>query len=937
MANRINYFLSYMRQGITTLAEHDLVPGKRMTIPVNLSLSTSNDNDDTSINDTVEKQITLFGPGDLLGINENLISRIAPATNTNNFEPALTPFIEFSEPDFLWRFSSLQTPDKKNWIPWITLIILKTENGKEEGEFVKVQQTDKLLPPTIQLKPNTILPDLKESWRWAHVHQLDIAVSSPEQISKIFKSAPGKAVCRLLSPRKLKPQVKYHAFLVPAFKIGAEAAMGITNGVEDRTLLTWEHPAAGTGIVLPYYFDWEFGTGTEGGFEFLVKKLKPTELENMGTRSIDCSNPGYGMEEEGLELKLEAALKSLDTDIQPWGMDSTDESDPLSKEKQEALANLLNKREEKIERENGETETRLRVTPPVYGEWYAAMEGVSLKVNPQNRSHWLDELNLDFRHRAAAGLGVQFIKDNQENLMKAAYEQLSKVKHVNQELNLGRFGREVSTAMYNRLNRMDPTQLFKIALPVQNKTTYQPGKTIGSFLANSSITNNLFKVKANKYFSKMKVSEANQAFKPVNNSQLVSSGFTVLGMKNPQHKFDTKISKAVKAAEVEIWPADMVQKTISSLDPKATIESRMGNRIARFRRIEKAATTPDASEDVLHPIKWYPEFHRPMYHFLRDLSQEYILPGLENVPQNTVGLLQTNRRFIEAFMVGLNHEMASELRWREFPTDLRGSYFRSFWDTSIYSVDDNEKELFFKTNVAKKLLEEIHTKYGDNYDTLPNIEATYHIGDPNDIEKEIADTYESAMEKWLLTRDEDKDVEKLSDWERNSRLGDNPVKGKLNNQEENQNQLVLLVRGELLQKFSNTLIYLVKKKPDGKPELSLNSSRTHPIFEGALPPDIVFIGFQINKTQAADYFVVFEERMTELRFGLDEPGEGSSPGTDENNFSWAHFPNLTGEGYLDGLQPTIFSEKWNDAAYISKVMLQKQVRAAIELETLIPE
>src|SRR5690606_22224170 len=216
--------------------------------------------------------------------------------------------------------------------------------------------TDKLLPPTIQLKPNTILPDLKESWRWAHAHQLDIAVSSPEQISKIFKSAPGKAVCRLLSPRKLKPQVKYHAFLVPAFKIGAEAAMGITNGVEDRTLLTWEHPAAGTGIVLPYYFDWEFGTGTEGGFEFLVKKLKPTELENMGTRSIDCSNPGYGMEEEGLELKLEAALKSLDTDIQPWGMDSTDESDPLSKEKQEALANLLNKREEKIERENGETE-----------------------------------------------------------------------------------------------------------------------------------------------------------------------------------------------------------------------------------------------------------------------------------------------------------------------------------------------------------------------------------------------------------------------------------------------------------------------------------------------------------------------------------------------------------------------------------------------------
>ena len=33
-------------------------------------------------------------------------------------------------------------------------------------------------------------------------------------------------------------------------------------------------------------------------------------------------------------------------------------------------------------------------------------------------------------------------------------------------------------------------------------------------------------------------------------------------------------------------------------------------------------------------------------------------------------------------MVGLNHEFARELLWREFPTDQRGSYFRQFWDPS---------------------------------------------------------------------------------------------------------------------------------------------------------------------------------------------------------------------------------------------------------------
>ena len=937
MANRINYFLPYMRQGITTLAAHDQVPGKRMTIPVKLTIIASNKTDNTDKKDLVEKVVTLFGPGDVLGINENVISRLAPVPNAHNFEPILTPFIEFSEPDFLWRFSSLQTPDKKNWIPWLTLIILKPEDGEEEGEYEKVQNLNKALPPQIQLKPNAVLPDLKESWRWAHVHKLDIAGSSAAQIANSIKMTPEKTVCRLLSPRKLKPQTKYHAFLVPAFKIGAEAAMGFPGGTEDRTLLTWETPAAGAGKTLPYYYDWEFGTGTKGDFEYLVRKLKPTDLENMGTRFIDCSNPGYGMDEEGLALQMEAALKSLDTEFQPWGMDSTDASDVQSKKKQEALANLLNKREEKVKKENGEIETRLRVTPPVYGEWYAAVEGETVKVDAQNRNHWLEELNLDFRHRAAAGLGVQFVKENQENLMKAAWEQLSKIKKVNHELNLGRFGREVSTCMYRRLNKMKPNNLFQIALPVQNKIAFQPAQTIGALLSDSTITNNLTKTKVKKYFFKMKSAEVRSDFKPVDTSQLVSLSYKVKGLKETVNTTDVGTNTpSLIANAISVWPAGVIDKTITALDPKTTIESRIQNRISRFRNIEKTEIAQSESEDQLHPVKWYPEFHRPMYHFLRALSQEYILPGLENVPQNTVGLLQTNRRFIEAFMVGLNHEMASELRWREFPTDLRGSYFRSFWDTSIYSVDENEKVQFRTTQIGLKLLDQIRSKYGDTFGTFPAIEALYIKADPNETEKEIADAYENAIEQWLLTREEDKDIDKLTNWKENDRLGDHPVAGKWNNQEEDQNQMVLLIRGELLQKFSNTLIYLVKKKGDDKPDLDQNAARTFPVFEGALPPDIVFIGFPIKKAEAADYFVIFEERMTELRFGLDETPEGSAPGTGENDFSWEHFPTLAPEGYLDGIQPTIFTQEWNNAAFISKVMVQKQVRAAIELEILLP-
>ena len=45
-------------------------------------------------------------------------------------------------------------------------------------------------------------------------------------------------------------------------------------------------------------------------------------------------------------------------------------------------------------------------------------------------------------------------------------------------------------------------------------------------------------------------------------------------------------------------------------------------------------------------------------------------------------LVRTNQAAIEAYLVGLNHEMSRELLWRGYPTDQRGSYFRRFFDAA---------------------------------------------------------------------------------------------------------------------------------------------------------------------------------------------------------------------------------------------------------------
>ncbi|PHN01995.1 hypothetical protein [Flavilitoribacter nigricans] len=961
MGNRVNYFMPYTRQGLTTLADHRQSSAGRLQFEVNVFLE-GKDGSGNKLERTVRQKIVLLGPGDILGVDPRIISRVAPPPDTNSFEASLTPFIEFNEPDFLWRFSTRQAADGENWLPWLTLIILKRSMGAEEGEFVTLQNDQADLPPRIQVKPNAVLPDLNESWRWAHVHMLETQGLKHEDLKAAVARSSKNTVCRLMSPRRLEPETAYEVFLVPTFRLGVQVALGLATENTDRKELSWDTPAAGAGQQLPYYYRWSFRTGTKGDFEYLVRKLQPRKLRGLGIRKIDCRTPGFGIEPEITEMEMEAALKSLDVAVQSWGMDNK-QADGLNATQRD-MANLLN---------SSEQDDILRVAPPVYGEWYAERSNAEEKL-VVDQQHWLEEINLDFRHRAAAGLGVQFVKQNQEKLMQAAWTQLNKVQEVNRRLNLGRFGRSISKSLHRRMEKMNPDHLWKLALPVQNKMLFSEEEqqvrtrgvnnsnlTIGAHLRASEITNKLVQVKVKKYLPKKRsTAEAGDEsgavgsvfFTPVTANQLVSQAFQVAGTtrKTPQSS-----STLFQIEDKNETSGDLFNtlgaKMKMALDPKETIQVRLANRVRRIRTWEKhrryneedLAKTKSRSDqqseselDPLRPVLWYPEFHRPMYHFLRDLSQEYILAGVEHIPQDTVGLLAANRRFIEAYMLGVNHEFASELRWREFPTDLRGSYFRSFWDTSIYSVDEKEEDEFWENSQdGIRLLAHIHREFGTHYDREMIVDA-YTTGEPSDTQKAVAAIYEEAVEKWLLSRDEDKDIAEIADWKKNSRLGEHPAPGTWTNNKKNVDALVLVVRGELLQKFENTLIYLVNRNAEDstQPDLSSNAGRKFPVFEGALPPDMIFIGFPITTKEVGDYFLIFEERITDLRLGLDIDASGNG----ENDLSWLHFEDLHAGDYLNGRRPANeLASRWDNAAFIGKVMYQKQVRVAIELSRMVPE
>src|SRR5207249_2502627 len=127
---------------------------------------------------------------------------------------------------------------------------------------------------------------------------------------------------------------------------------------------------------------------------------------------------------------------------------------------------------------------------------------------------------------------------------------------------------------------------------------------------------------------------------------------------------------------------DIRQTVLTQTQPRRSLVALARAVVSTGANAVPPVDTASSSAVGIDVIMAAPKFRQPMYEPLRDLSQQMLLPGLDAVPPDSVIGLKTNRRFVEAYMVGLNVEMAHELLWRGFPTDQRGTCFDQFWDGS---------------------------------------------------------------------------------------------------------------------------------------------------------------------------------------------------------------------------------------------------------------
>jgi hypothetical protein len=508
-------FMPYLRQGIANNMQS--TGGARGVFTVKLDV-----HGDALKEPVKDKDVEIYGPGDIIGIDARSVVKTDPYNGITNFESNYLPYIDFYDEDYPWRYTPVP-PAGQRLNPWLTLVVLA------QDEFSEGRSSPDGLLPYFTIKDasqkDKYFPKTDQLWAWAHVHfngdlmgdkakilidaktDVDAAL---DRLQSALDENPDFAYSRLICPRKLKSSTDYHAFLIPSYESGRLAGTGssATDIANAKLSIAWE--TVDEKKHFPYYYRWAFSTGTMGDFEYLVRLLKPKVADSrVGRRVMDMTLPKGNVvwkEDDthplGGILRLGGALKvpaealteeeiSKMSKFDEWAVKNFPELHPF----QVRIAGFLNLADDyninasqdanaKVAMENEQLhdpneDADPLITPPIYGRWHARVERV-FKDRTGNRIdnnyNWLNELNLDPRFRVPAHFGTRVVQENQEEYMESAWEQIGEVLKANRQIRFGQYAIAAGAALHAKHLAIhkdgDAPKILLLTAPLQKRLMY---------------------------------------------------------------------------------------------------------------------------------------------------------------------------------------------------------------------------------------------------------------------------------------------------------------------------------------------------------------------------------------------------------------------------------------------------------------------------------
>ncbi len=632
----------------------------------------------------------LVGPGDVTGVSRAMISRVEPASALRAFEPNYIPFLEFIDADFPWRYS-LDLPIGGRIKPWVVLIALAPE------EFEVVTGAAEVLPRIRVLNPSITLPDLAQSWAYAHV-QLALPQTGDTVPDSLAADAT-RSFSRLFCPRRFEERRAYTLFLVPAFEAGRQRGLGVEPTAQPFDAPAWSATSTDP-VDLPVYFQSRFVTDSLEDVETMLRRLKPMTIAEAAAagapKQASAARPGYypGYSSPGKSFEVQGALQQVDTPLAVLDSDAA-----LNALMAETLRHSI----------IGDTgivadgEPDPLVAFPAYGWRYQQQSAVSRPKAEQRE--WFDLVNLDLKFRQAAGRGAETVRRNQEVFAQRCFEQYEEIVEANRRLarlNVAAVMAEHLTIKH--LAKLAPDTVLALAEPLQPYVKGTTGTAIIEELRTagaptSFAARGLRKVSAKRM---QKVDVAGVGRLTVVPHPAIPGDQTSNPVLRPMQR--RAIDRDLHPLAARVGLSDVVSRRVTGfLDVRTFQQSarptQTGIRVARFESRGMSARLTDAvtrlprakalatigglraaEQQLIAPVYRAPVITEPLVDKLNEFATDAILTDATRIPTDRVALFEENRSFIEAFLVGANHEMNKELRWREFPTDMRGTIFKRFWN-----------------------------------------------------------------------------------------------------------------------------------------------------------------------------------------------------------------------------------------------------------------
>src|SRR5215207_2147550 len=123
-------FLRWLRTGMAAALgdqPQSSGAGRRATVSLGVAVATGTDSRVASVD------LSVFGPGDVSGIDPRQRILAHPTPGTNDFEATFHAHVEFDRPDLPWLFTPFGPDTSGDLRPWICLVVV------ERGEHVELR------------------------------------------------------------------------------------------------------------------------------------------------------------------------------------------------------------------------------------------------------------------------------------------------------------------------------------------------------------------------------------------------------------------------------------------------------------------------------------------------------------------------------------------------------------------------------------------------------------------------------------------------------------------------------------------------------------------------------------------------------------------------------------------------------------------------------